>query len=223
MGMFDYIMCEYPLPGQDGNLANTLMFQTKDLDCFMKQYSITVDGRIYDRSEGAFLDDFTGAVDISYWNVTSSGPGLYTKDGEDAHSLRYRVLFVDGKVHAIKETENKREPAAKRKYEPRVELTDEKIAAIDERQSRSYVGKTLFCQWGGCAAGYPVTVIAENTRELVCQWPDGVKVISRAQLGATLFNSEEDSKAYTAGRAAAWAKEKAEYDAEIAAKAGSAK
>lgn len=41
MGMYDEIKCEYPLPDED--LQNE-GFQTKDLENFMEQYTITKDG-----------------------------------------------------------------------------------------------------------------------------------------------------------------------------------
>lgn len=42
MGMFDTIICEYPLP--DGNTETS--FQSKNFDCMMDTYKITTDGNI---------------------------------------------------------------------------------------------------------------------------------------------------------------------------------
>lgn len=47
--MFDYLHCEYPLPGVDINVTfdkEEEVFQTKDFDCLMEHYTITKDGRI---------------------------------------------------------------------------------------------------------------------------------------------------------------------------------
>ena len=47
MGMFDELICEYPLP--DGDVDKDVqeaIFQTKSLDCAMDRYTITKDGRL---------------------------------------------------------------------------------------------------------------------------------------------------------------------------------
>jgi hypothetical protein len=43
MGMFDRIICEYPLPDAG---ANAIPFQTKDLECQLRTYRITESGRL---------------------------------------------------------------------------------------------------------------------------------------------------------------------------------
>lgn len=48
MGMFDHLVCEYPLPGLPEE-GKEWMFQTKDLECNMWTYTITRSGQlIYD-------------------------------------------------------------------------------------------------------------------------------------------------------------------------------
>lgn len=44
MGMFDWLLCEYPLP--DLPDPTSIEFQTKDLDCLLDNYRITKDGRL---------------------------------------------------------------------------------------------------------------------------------------------------------------------------------
>jgi hypothetical protein len=51
MGLFDTVHCDYPLPDP---LHQALEFQTKDLECFLADYTITGDGRLvrHARSSG---------------------------------------------------------------------------------------------------------------------------------------------------------------------------
>lgn len=44
MGMFDDLRCYYPLPIPG---ANKLVYQTKDLECFMDHYEIREDGTLW--------------------------------------------------------------------------------------------------------------------------------------------------------------------------------
>ena len=45
MGVFDYVRCEYPLPGLDD--PTSIRFQTKDTEeMWLHQYTITKDGRL---------------------------------------------------------------------------------------------------------------------------------------------------------------------------------
>lgn len=51
MGMFDYVKCEYPLPGGIPEWAKACIFQTKDTDAqFMETYVITKEGRLIHQS-----------------------------------------------------------------------------------------------------------------------------------------------------------------------------
>ena len=43
--------------------------------------------------------------------MVASGPGLYTRSGEDAHFLEYRLTFVAGSVVRVEELKNEYEPA----------------------------------------------------------------------------------------------------------------
>lgn len=45
MGMFDELICHYPLPGYPKDRKSRI-FQTKSLDCLMDLYTITEDGRL---------------------------------------------------------------------------------------------------------------------------------------------------------------------------------
>lgn len=52
MGTFDYVTCNYPLPGiPPGILGKTRAFQTKDLVCNFEEYIISEDGQLFRRVE----------------------------------------------------------------------------------------------------------------------------------------------------------------------------
>ena len=94
MGLFDWIRCDYPLPGEP--LPQSVLdgggLQTKDLDCGLLQYVITKDG-VLNRAlndDETPLTDFTGTVNFYGSNIVAYGPGTYTRDGEDAVSVEYR-------------------------------------------------------------------------------------------------------------------------------------
>ena len=45
MGMYDYFICEMPLPEQP-RTPQSRTFQTKDLECLLERYTITAEGRL---------------------------------------------------------------------------------------------------------------------------------------------------------------------------------
>lgn len=49
MGLFDTLTCHYPLPGLSD--PTSVEFQTKDLGCLMKRYTITREGRLIEHYE----------------------------------------------------------------------------------------------------------------------------------------------------------------------------
>src|ERR1035438_1553317 len=49
MGLFDTLTCHYPLPGLSD--PTSVEFQTKDLECLMKRYTITREGRLIEHYE----------------------------------------------------------------------------------------------------------------------------------------------------------------------------
>ncbi len=58
MGMFDTVRCEYPLPEPE---HNALDFQTKSLDSYLDDYTITRDGRLLRHAHDGLLEDPTSA------------------------------------------------------------------------------------------------------------------------------------------------------------------
>src|SRR5579875_1775245 len=106
MGLFDDIHCDYPLPGNPpAFVAKQPDFQTKDLDCCMEHFTITTDGKLRRDSGPDDMGDFTGTVEFYTSNIVASGPGVYTRNGEDAESVGYRAVFVHGRVIELTEME----------------------------------------------------------------------------------------------------------------------
>lgn len=125
MGMFDHIICEYPLP--DGFDLPDAEFQTKDLDNTLATYTITADGKLvhhfaeYEEtpeselpvpempfigclrvkagSEKMVEKDFHGDIYFYGSNISGSGCGAYvTEDDKPVWSREYRARFTDGKL-----------------------------------------------------------------------------------------------------------------------------
>ena len=102
MGMFDYVRCEYLLPGNPP-IVPTDSFQTKDLACIMTCYTITSNGHLVNEEGLDDRSDFTGTIRLAWSNVVAVGPGVYTANGEDAVSLEYQAVFVHGRLDELKE------------------------------------------------------------------------------------------------------------------------
>jgi len=215
MGLFDCVRCKYPLPGNPPD--NLDEFQTKDLECSMHQYVITSDGELV----GERAEDYaTCTVDLYFSNIVSSGAGVYTSNGDDAHSGNYRVTFVAGKVFSVEQTKNVREPAlpvSQRKTWHFNERSPEEIAARDAREKESLIGREMFLQYGGSAKGYSVQIIAENSRYYVAQSErEEINKLYRSDRDRLLFDNAADSEAYTASRNKAWTDEQVEYQRKLA-------
>jgi hypothetical protein len=212
MGMFDSIRCEYPLPGDPPADAAELEFQTKDLDCLLETFTITKDGLLQGK------EHFTGSINFYTSNVVASGPGTYTRNGEDAQHLEYLAVFIDGKVSKITEIENRKEPALKYRPTPVKTPTPEELEQTKQRRAESLIGRKMCIWWGGdFREPYMATVVAQNAKDLVFQKEDsGFEIIGRSQRDNCFFDSYEDGKKHKDERAADWARQKAEYDDELA-------
>lgn len=131
MGMFDDLRCEYPLPGNVPVDAGSLNYQTKDTpDQYCRQYLITKEGML---TRDGNVEDFSGGICFYAGNVVASGPGIYTKDGEDAFWLEYQSVFVHGKIVNIELVRYESEPAQKsseapRPWDVRFESEEERMA-----------------------------------------------------------------------------------------------
>lgn len=135
MGLFDEIVCEYPLP--DGWIppAGTL-FQTKDTeDQYLSRFTLGSDGMLR-RDTGEVLEHH-GALKFytSNWSGSASF-GVMTSDDEPCWSAEYVALYDHGRLLKI---EGRREIDAEAKWMPRAEWRrmaheeDERITALREK------------------------------------------------------------------------------------------
>lgn len=227
--MYDYVKCEYPLPGNPPEWAKDAYFQTKDFDCLMDTYIITADGKLLKGDpatpEGepvahATRLGLTCTINFYTSNVVASGPGTYTSDGEDAHWLEYSAEFVKGELLEIQEIENRKEPAAKSKPFSWPKPTEEEKAERAHRMTEPMTGYTIFVQYGGSSPGYFAEVVFETERQLVLKNEHGnLELMYRSDRDCLYFDTQEESIAYTAQRKADWDAKTREYEEEIARKA----
>ena len=108
MGLFDDLICEYPLPG---NPPKTAKYQTKSLGCDLYEYRITSDGTLCvhncdyeDRSDptAAGYERLKGRavrVNERWEQVTPPFRGEVFFYGESGD---YSALFDDGKLLNVK-------------------------------------------------------------------------------------------------------------------------
>ena len=97
VGLFDDVICEYPLPGwPEGEEPR---FQTKDLDCAMDTYRITPDGRLLASRYEHASDGTRRRVG---WRDTEHHDYLvfYTsvERAGDREWFEYRAKFTDGRI-----------------------------------------------------------------------------------------------------------------------------
>lgn len=208
MGMYDYIICRYPLPTTPPLwwASDDQQYQSKSLDCRMADYEIGKDGRLRQCGPG-FLESefdsapipFHGVLEFYHSNWSSMAYGMtFTPDGADHESVTYEATFVDGVVTAIAETERTREPSLSREvYESLGSMFQEDEPTIDT--SEPEVGAEMYVLWGSVdreLEGYPAKLIAKTSRD----WAfvgrhDKIETIDPSQLGNCLFHSEADAKA----------------------------
>jgi len=215
MGMFDVIICEYPLAGGLPSWIGKHPFQTKDLDCILSTYRIAVDGSFS-------LPEWTGTLNFYTSNVVGSGPGIYTANGEDAEYLDCVAKIIDGKVVGniqIERKSHKAWPINKMKLPHR--LTEQEAQEYQKRIAEQLTGKRLYVLWGGQDVGYWVTVIAENGRQLcVRHEADGkyhkagdFELLDRRERDHIFWDSEVEALGQAKARKDKWDREKAEFEA----------
>jgi hypothetical protein len=219
MGMFDYIICRTQLPGTPPDFASGEghQFQTKDLDCLMGIYEITEDGHLRQIAgfAGAAKDErVDGTFSLHFYdsNVRSGyGDYKFTASGEDWESVSYVAEFVDGKLHALVETERERGPA----------LPIAAMHAIEQRGqdalidlSEPAIGAQMYLQWGGQATGYPVTLAIKTARKWAVTTVSGdIETLHPTDFGRILFYSREDAERMRAADEAAHRRKLEAYEA----------
>jgi len=121
MGMFDDIVCKYPLPLPEdtkGYIPNG--FQTKDLDCGLDFYEIREDGTLWLREcerehiEGdpngkTFSEKFGIVKEIKHWWThvkTTKTIRMYDYQNNDGgvydYWVEFEIVFIDGVIDKIK-------------------------------------------------------------------------------------------------------------------------
>ena len=164
MGMFDTVVCRYPLPHhQDAR------FQTKDLGAvalgerflggFLDDYEITVDGRlrrhVYERE---WIEDPTALLGghlrsiRDWWEDVPDVHGgvvMYTTDDEHAQGetrwVEFRVRFTNGRVENVRKVATQGTPApelSSGSTEPG-STGDEKTRDVDDRPEANELFKNL--------------------------------------------------------------------------------
>lgn len=214
MGMYDHVRCKCDLP--DGIPAG-LDYQTKDLDCSFNSYFITKEGRITSTDDASHFIDFTGTLNIYWSNIVASGPGIYTRDGEDAHRIELKCIFIHGLLDRIDVVQNEKEPAAKLKPYVYTPLSAEQKEFIERRISESLLGRTLCVLFGGSyAKPFMAKVVAESQKELVLQYDCGeFTTLDRRDRGILFFDTLEDAMRHREDRTNEWQRKADEYEAEI--------
>lgn len=111
MGMFDYVVCMYPLPEElpEWLKVEGLFFQTKSLDNLLRTYFITEEGSLLLDAYGAGGDDsfmtareriqYHGDITFYTNNLTMIGPdkaAIYKGTGPYPYSVDLNARFTEG-------------------------------------------------------------------------------------------------------------------------------
>jgi len=228
MGMYDYILCDYPLEGVSEEQQASIAFQTKDLENFLYTYTITRDGRLTGGDGGDGCESFTGKVNFYWSNIVSSSHGHYfTHSGEDAWHLAFEATFEKGRVTNMVCVDNYKEPclSLKADFSERFEMpTPEEIETCKRREAESLKGRTMWVQYGslGEPRPYPALVIAETAKHYVLDggdenWGNPITMF-RTDRDRLLFDSEADAREYTKRKDEAFRIQKQKYDKALAEK-----
>jgi len=121
MGMYDTIICKYPLPTPNDpkGYAGSEDFHTKDLDCSLSIYEIDSNGQLLiNNTEGHFVEGNKNSKDIfgkiGHYEVTRKWSEFVCKTSEIfmydyIHSngteydyfIEYKVIFIDGIIDEV--------------------------------------------------------------------------------------------------------------------------
>ena len=122
MGLYDNVKCEYKLPGATKEVQNDV-FQTKDFECAMDNYTITEDGKLF-RSVYEYYEVpeeerpyyGTSEWDQKLYKLVGCTRSKFVKDIKVNHHgiifiytiiknkewWEYEIKFTDGKITKIK-------------------------------------------------------------------------------------------------------------------------
>lgn len=120
MGMFDDIVCKYPLPLPENTKGYTPHgFQTKDFDCALDLYEIREDGTLWlKQRESEFVKGNPDAKSLfdrighikevrSWWEHVKLTQTIrmydyHHTDGPYDYNVEFEVVFIDGIIDKIK-------------------------------------------------------------------------------------------------------------------------
>jgi len=197
MGMFDTIICKYPLPGTQPELIKD--FQTKSLDCTLDYYQITEDGNLIRTSDSEYekgnIDHFTGTINFYNSNICSAGWGCkFTANGEDYESVEYVATFVDGFVTSITQVEYEREVCLSSKDVPgfHKEIRKEsELAKIDNLVGTKIV---YYYKFLNREDSYEAEVVYQSNNKYCVKCEDGkLELVDRYMLGSSWFKNKEEA------------------------------
>lgn len=209
---YDSIKCLYPLPNNPPFGKDT-WYQTKDFDCMYESYTIFEDGTT-DFPDPASLR----TIEFYTSNISGAGPGLYTRNGEDAISVTYRALIQNGMVEWIVEAERKVEPAlpvAMMMKELMAKPKEEEVMKVREHRERSWKGTRMFYLPGGRDGVGEWGVIEAEDKKNLCfksEKTGALNMMHRLQIGSTLWESEEEALNDKKEREDDWNKRKKVYE-----------
>ena len=100
MGLFDQLICTYPLPDPE---AEDLVFQTKSLDACLETFFIAEDGRLHLITKGDGFEDGATASQAMATVKTSRQVedfhgDIYFYEGHRGEWYEYRARFTEGQL-----------------------------------------------------------------------------------------------------------------------------
>lgn len=224
MGMFDYISCDYPLPGDSADVQGWL-FQTKDLDCWMDRYHIAENGDLFMVKESKSPVEYSGTIEFYMSNIVAGGPGSYTAAGEDMRGVTYVALFQDGKLIRITQTRNERDVSLPSSFLDQWRNREAYLPLTEALRKNPTPGVQAFRMTGTEEVPIPVTILHVGKRHLCIRQESDDASLGRAGDLAVcyrdlsqIYATAEEALASRKQRTDSWSQQQAAYDAAIAEK-----
>jgi hypothetical protein len=198
MGMFDEIICEYPLENAPSFIEEGHKFQTKSLDNTMSVYKISKDGKLILVKEicGSEVNKdlkFHGEIIFYTSNIKGCGHGIYfTRDGAAAENVDYKAIFNQGQLTEIK--------LINKTIEDALPVSEQNFKYLEDVESEempeSFLNSTVFVLWGGMdfKNGYNGKFIAESDKEIVIQTDKKFEILYKSSFNYTVFLNQEHAK-----------------------------
>jgi hypothetical protein len=196
MGMFDWIGCDYPLPGE--KLEFVKEFQSKCFDCVLANILITEDGRLVVTQTSKLkldnFENFSGVIKFYGSNITAMSPaGYYTRNGEDAESVTYEAKFEKGKLIDIKQVSYEREPAlASSEMEHVYDIYDRENRTVlkpDNISGSVFIYRSYLEEEGRYAE-----VVSQTKSQLCVKYDnDKLEIIEKYHIGHVVFANKEEA------------------------------